>query len=379
MIALAAELRRRGHIVSLCVPEKYRSKLMELEFRMVTCGVSFEDFLAGGRAGDGSDFLKELTAQVPTQFVAMRDALLEAEILVSGGFMTAAASLAEQLKLPFFNVIQTPAYLDAAQHPLACVPLRRGLFESMRRKQLRNEWQTLLGGALNRERQYSGLPPVADVHNHLFRSGHQLITVDASVAPVPAGVAGNVTGFWNFREENQQSADFLSSVSAPVYVDRLPLQSEVSPMFIRQLCDRLSKSGIRAIVSSQWPGIESNSLPQGCIVADAYPEDRFGAIVHAGTASMFSVAAHAGVPQIIVPQFLEHGYWGERVAELRVGPAPLMRPDADRVAQSVKDTLSGNEYRTRSAELARKLNEQNGPAVAADLIEKLSGKAEHGK
>src|SRR5262245_24201358 len=96
MIAVASELRRRGNAVTLCVPEKFRSKVMKLEFRMVTCGATFEEYLAGGLAGDGSGFLRALAAEVPAQFVAMRDALLEAEILVNGGFQLAAASIAEQ-------------------------------------------------------------------------------------------------------------------------------------------------------------------------------------------------------------------------------------------------------------------------------------------
>src|SRR6186713_1411498 len=87
MIALGNELRRRGHTVTMCVPEKYRSKIMKLEFRMVTCGSGFVDYLDGSRGGNGADFVGALTAEVPTQFVAMRDSLLEAEMLVSNGYL----------------------------------------------------------------------------------------------------------------------------------------------------------------------------------------------------------------------------------------------------------------------------------------------------
>ena len=65
------------------------------------------------------------------------------------------------------------------------------------------------------------------------------------------------------------------------------------------------------------------------MVVDDVPHEllfpRMAAIVHHGGAGTTSVAAWAGVPQLVVPHLLDQFYWGGRVAQLGLGPSLLPR------------------------------------------------------
>ncbi len=41
--ALGRSLQDRHHTVTMIVPEKYRSEIMKMELRMVTCGRNFDE------------------------------------------------------------------------------------------------------------------------------------------------------------------------------------------------------------------------------------------------------------------------------------------------------------------------------------------------
>ena len=379
MFALAGELKKRGHTVTLCVPEKYRSKLMVLEHRMVTCGPALEEYLEGPRCGDVGGFVRALAAQTPTQFVAMRDSLREADALVSGGLMIAGASQAELQHIPYFSVIQTPLLLDPEHFPCAGMPAKRSLFDTLRSR--RKVWEEVLLGVINREREMSHMAPISNLHQYLYRTGHVLAAVDSTVAPLPPGSDETVTGFWYFDDGSfvtDELTSFLNAGTAPVLIEPLGLPEEKAVPFLEQLCASLSSAGIRAVVNPAWTGIQQARLPEDCRSLSAFPTNRFAAILHPGTAQAFVAAACAGIPQVTVPSLVEHGYWSERISELGVGPGGVARLDPERIAAALRDAATNTTWHERSRELGAKLAARNGASAAADVIEKSHRVVEHG-
>ena len=73
--ALGRRLQDRHHTVTMIVPEKYRSEIMKMELRMVTCGRNFDEYLEGNSEDTSSQFVKVFASQIASQFVALRDAL----------------------------------------------------------------------------------------------------------------------------------------------------------------------------------------------------------------------------------------------------------------------------------------------------------------
>ncbi len=80
---------------------------------------------------------------------------------------------------------------------------------------------------------------------------------------------------------------------------------------------------------------------------------RMAAVVHHGGAGTTSAGLRAGVPSIIVPFFADQPFWGQRVADLGVGPAPIpfKRLTADRLAQAIQIAVTDQSMRQRAAEL----------------------------
>lgn len=346
---------------------------------MFTCGASFDDYLEGSRAGKTDEFVRALAAQVPAQFVAMRDSLREADILVEGGFMMAGPSQAELQHLPLFSFVQTPLLLDAERFPAAGVPLKKGLFDSTRGR--RKEWEQILLPAINREREFSHLPPISNLQQYLYRSGHVLVATDPEIASLPASTSETVTGFWHFDDSGFSSEElrpFLDEGTPPLLIEPLGLPGEVAVSFLEQLGSQLSSAGIRGVVHPSWTDAGKAKLPDSWRVMEAFPTDRFAAVLHLGTAYMFSAAAHAGIPQITVPLLAEHGIWSDKAASLGLGPAAVKSGDPGRVASVVREAMSNSLWKEKCRAFAARVREQNGPAVAAETIERFGAEAVHG-
>ena len=73
---------------------------------------------------------------------------------------------------------------------------------------------------------------------------------------------------------------------------------------------------------------------------------RMVAVVHHGGAGTTSAGLRAGVPAVVTPFFGDQPFWGQRVADLGVGPAPIPRRKLDlavkygrMLADSVEEVL----------------------------------------
>ena len=97
---------------------------------------------------------------------------------------------------------------------------------------------------------------------------------------------------------------------------------------------------------------------------------RVAAVVHHGGAGTTTIAARAGVPQLIVPHLLDQYYWAERVRALGLGPPPLPRRrlDAASLAAALA-TMRGNDVlQERAQQIAGRLRDRADLAAAVDAV-----------
>lgn len=94
------------------------------------------------------------------------------------------------------------------------------------------------------------------------------------------------------------------------------------------------------------------------------------AIVHHGGAGTTAASLRAGVPTIVVPFFGDQPFWGQRVANLGVGPAPIPRKQltAERLAQAIDRTVNDPMMRQRATELGAKIQAENGIASFVAIV-----------
>ena len=101
---------------------------------------------------------------------------------------------------------------------------------------------------------------------------------------------------------------------------------------------------------------------------------RVAAVVHHGGAGTTSAGLRAGVPSVVVPFFGDQPFWGQRVADLGVGPAPIPRKKltAERLAQAIQIAVTDEAMRGRAAELGAKIRAEDGIAAAVAVVEQMA-------
>ena len=95
------------------------------------------------------------------------------------------------------------------------------------------------------------------------------------------------------------------------------------------LINALKQTNLIAILASGWGGVQSTDLTESIFIIDSIPQSwlvpRVAAVVHHGRTGATAAGFRAGVPSIVIPFFADQPYWGQRVADLGVGPAPILR------------------------------------------------------
>jgi len=271
----------------------------------------------------------------------------------------AAASAAELHRVPYRYVAYCPLLFPSPDHPPFLVPWQR----------LGPRWNRLLwraaarlhdrtiGRPLSRAREGWGLAPVGDVLDHLL-GRRPLLAADAELAPLP-----RTPGFEPIqvpclhRPQLHRPGDaalppklahFLEAGPAPIYLGFGSMGDPDPARTTRCVLEAVARLGCRAVLSAGWAGLGDLPLPEGVQCVDSVDHaalfPRVAAVVHHGGAGTTTIAARAGVPQLIVPHLLDQYYWAERVRALGLGPPPLPRRrlDASQLAAALA-TLSGNE------------------------------------
>lgn len=79
------------------------------------------------------------------------------------------------------------------------------------------------------------------------------------------------------------------------------------------------------------------------------------------------------MPGAVVPFFGDQPYWGRRVHELGVGPAPAPRRTltADRLSRIIEAVTSDEQLRRNAAQLGQHLRQEDGPAQAVRAVEQF--------
>lgn len=397
MLALARELRRRGHRAELATSELYREKIGALGFPFHPLRPDFKaDDSALVRAiMDGprgsKKFLRDLMfPAVRDMFADLERAAVGADLLVSSEAVFAAPLLAEHRRLRwastalgplwFFSLHDPPIPPGAQTNllpvmPPAIVRAVRGLAKLA----IHRWWAPVR--ALRRE---LGLPPGRDP---LFeqRASPQLdlaLFSPAFAAPQRDWPARTVqTGFCFYDEEETTPTlppaveAFLAAGPAPIVFTLGSAAVLAADDFYHESARAAQQLNRRALLligkNPPPPDLPPWILAWGYLpFAAIFP--RAAAIVHQGGVGTTAQALRAGRPVLVVPFSHDQFDNAARVTRLGVGrTVPRPRYSAKRVARELAALLDSPDAAARAVQLGGRVSAERGTVNACDALERV--------
>ena len=314
------------------------------------------------------------------------------ELIVAGlGGMFIGVALAEKLNIQFMQAHYIP-FNPTRAYPSALFPnLPAFTGNSLNRVSYRLTqqmmWQGFRSADTMARQQVLGLSKASfwgPYRDNRFTQNPILYGYSPAVIPKPSDWDGKaqVTGYWFLDPVDDWTPpadllEFLQAGAPPMYIGFGSMSTRNPAETTQLIVQALAHTQQRAILLSGWDGLRSSNLPDSIYMLDSAPFSwlfpRMAAVAHHGGAGTTSAGLRAGVSSIIVPFFGDQPFWGKRIAELGVGPAPIphKRLTVDRLAQAIQIAVTDQTMQQKAAELGSKICAEDGIAQAVRVIQQL--------
>lgn len=389
VLALAVELRARGHEAYVCAAPNFREWVESLGVSFVPLGPDLKKWSGGKtsakRVNPTLEQRQQLAASsIREQFRVLGDAAGGCDVIVgSGALQLAARSVAEALGIRYVYATICAVTLPSPNHPPPTMgkPNPMWLPSLVNRflwKRDQRRWDLLFGDTLREERAKIGLPPVPAgcIQRYVFTDAPWL-AADAVLGPAPATL-GTVfqTGAWLLNDESPLPPElerFLASGGPPIYFGFGSVRA--SETTGQMLIDAARQLGRRSIISAGWGALGVTDGDDCITIGDvnhARLLPRVAAIVHHGGAGTTTSAALAGRPQVVLPHLYDQYYWAHRVRVLGAGVSgpQQQRLTTPRLVRALRACLR-RRVGERAADLAGRMS-RDGTRIAAERLERES-------
>ncbi|MRH87745.1 glycosyltransferase [Nocardia sp. SYP-A9097] len=185
---------------------------------------------------------------------------------------------------------------------------------------------------------------------------------------------------WGEAVLSPELGDWLDEGEPPIYfcLTGMPILDPVGSCdLIAKVCRRL---GTRALVTVKGEGFPRGiGYDRNLFVLDSFDYDRVlprcRAVVHHGGSGNTHDVLRAGLPAVVIAVHSDQFFYGWRISALGIGadfPYPSLTED--RLHDALVCTLTP-EARDRAAELGRRVSAENGVSATADAVEKFAANA----
>jgi sterol 3beta-glucosyltransferase len=403
-VALGRGLLERGHVVTLATSVRFRDLVEAAGLRF---GPLSDDMLAILDTDQGRELVEDTTNlyQVVKRTLSMMRQVgpLQRELVMDCWAVAreadpdlvlfhpkayAGPDIAEKLGVPVALALAIPMMVPSSERPNMGFPeLGIGGWYNRGTYRLVNGLLGLSGGKHSKAlRAELALPrQKLDI---LHAGDGRPIPVLFGISPhvvAPAGDWGDhirTTGYWFLDREGDWTPPpelmaFLEAGPPPVYVGFGSMAGRDPARLGRAAIEGLRAAGVRGILATGWGGLAAEELPDTVLRIDQAPHDwlfpRVAAVVHHGGAGSTAAGLRAGRPTVVVPFFGDQPFWGRRVHELGVGPAPIPQKKLtpDRLAAALRAVTADPGMAVRAEELGRRIRAEDGVAEAVALLEAM--------
>ncbi|MFE6838290.1 glycosyltransferase [Streptomyces sp. NPDC057705] len=389
LVGLAVRLQELGAEVRVCAPpdEEFAKRLAGVGVEMVPTGQSVRALVTGKTPPSPGGVPRRAAELVAAFYDNVSAAAEGCDVLVATGLVPAVAgvkAVAEKLGIRYVYASYQPVSLPSPHHPPMPRPGRPLPADVTDNRELWDrdvqDAQAVFGEAVNTHRESIGLPPVANLRDHVF-TDRPWLAADPVLAPWqrPADLDVVQTGAWVLPDDRPLPADltaFLDAGTPPVYVGfgSIPLRDPED--VARATTEAIRAQGRRAVLSRGWADLALIDDQDDCFVVGEVNHQalfrRAAAVVHHGGAGTTTTATWAGVPQVVVPQGADQPYFAGRVAELGIGAAHDGPTPAFESLSAALKTALAPETRARATAVAAAFR-TDGAKVAAELLLDAAG------
>lgn len=382
-VAIGMALRQLGHQSELVVPQNAEQlcqayglsyHLVDFDYRSMVQMIAAKPTTR--------QLIGVLAKEISAPFAVLPQVAEGADCLIGNVHNYAIQPTAEHLGLSYRLVSHTPQVLQSSDYPPwrftrqsnpAWLNRLLWLASNLRENRIGQRF-------VNPERQKLGLPPVRD-----FAALYQqrlILVADQDLVRLTSGAKARClqTDYWHLEDATSLSGDLLEFIRAgspPLYFgfgSAPDMEASATVDMVEQLSQSLEA---RVIVQSGWAGLNREAVSERMMIIGNAPHQQLfplmAGVVHHGGAGTTHTAALAGVPQLIVPQWGDQFYWGNRVACLGLGPQPVQKAQLSlaRLQPAVTQLLKDGGLRERAARMGQTLARRASMPHIARQIEQM--------
>jgi rhamnosyltransferase subunit B len=405
LIAIALELKRRGHTPVMALPEVYRAKIapLGLEFHSLrpdidptnTILVEMVYDVKKGTERGLREFLFPALKQTYEDLLAAATRPARADLLLVGELNYAGPVVAEATGIPWASYVLAPFSFFSAYDPPVLPPYPglakaemflpgmghaiRGVARFVTRK-----WPEPIY-ALRREH---GLPPGSNPIFDAKHSPHLVLALFSRVLGVaqkdwPAKV--RITGFCFYDADAGNGAlpphlaEFLAAGEPPVVFTLGSAAVLAAGPFYELSAQAAMQLGRRAVllIGTDPRNRLQQKLPESICVAEYAPYSalfpRASLVVHQGGVGTTAQCLRAGKPMLIMPYSHDQPDNARRMKRMNLSRTIERRAyKPGRVSRTLRAMLADAELAARAAQVGAQLARENGVRAACDALEQLA-------
>ncbi|KAJ6306821.1 hypothetical protein OIU78_022018 [Salix suchowensis] len=397
-LAIAERLQEFGHHVRLATHDNFCSFVRSAGVDFYPLGgdpLELAGYMARNKGfipsapGEISTQRKQLKAIIESLLAACTEPDMEtgvpfkAQAIIANPPAYGHVHVAEALGIPihiFFTMPWTPTY--EFPHPLARVSQSAGYWLSYIVVDLLIWWGIRAYINEFRKRKLK-LPPIAYFSTYHGSISHlptgYMWSPHLVPKPIDWGPLVDVVGycFLNLGSKYEPKEEFLQWIqkgTEPVYIGfgSMPLEDPKNTMGV--ILEALKVTGQRGIVDQGWGDLGNlMEVPDSVFLLKDCPHDwlflQCAAVVHHGGAGTTATGLRAGCPTTIVPFFGDQFFWGDRVHQKGLGPAPIpiAKLSVEKLSNAIRFMLEP-EVKSRAMELAKLIESEDGVGGAVDAF-----------
>lgn len=396
-IAIALELRQRGHDIVFATHKVYQAKIKALEFEFHEMRPDLpedpSEIIPMTDLKTGLEYILRqwLLPNLRGTYTDLMDSAKDADLIIAGELVYAARLVAEKLGIRWASSALPPLSFFSAYDPSVIpvfpfsaylrgfgMPLNQSVNQLA--KVITKSWAKPIH-QLRKELELpklTGNPLIDDKF-----SPYLVLAMFSRVLAKPQPdwpINTIVTGF-AFYDNNQAQTEFTLKLQQfldagePPIVFTLGSAMVINPGNFYQESIQAAKQLNRRAVLLMGANTLPDNLPKDIIATDYAPYSkifpRACAIAHQGGIGTIAQALRAGCPTLIMPYVGDQPDNAARVQRLGTSRTILRKQyTASRVAEELSELIRNPSYAAKAAEIKDVVEAENGVGVACDAIEK---------